>query len=51
MVEQIAKDIYRIEVPLPNNPLRSLNSYFLRGEERDLLIDTGFRRPVCQAAL
>lgn len=51
MVHQIAKDLYCIEVPLPNNPLRVLNSYFLRGEDHDLLIDTGFRREVCRAAL
>ena len=50
-MEQIAQGLYRIGVPLPGNPLRELNSYFLRGQERDLLIDTGFCRPECRAAL
>ncbi|MBR6114163.1 MAG: MBL fold metallo-hydrolase [Oscillospiraceae bacterium] len=51
MIEEIGTGIYRIGVPLPDNPLRELNSYFLRGTDRDLLIDTGFRNPVCQSAL
>ncbi|MBR3366400.1 MAG: MBL fold metallo-hydrolase [Lachnospiraceae bacterium] len=51
MIEEVCKNIYRIGVALPGNPLRELNSYFLRGDDRDLLIDTGFRRPVCREAL
>ena len=51
MVEAVAKNIYRIGVLLPGNPLKELNSYFIRGEERDLLIDTGFRCEACQKAL
>ena len=51
MMEQVAKNIYRIGVTLPNNPLKELNSYFIRGDESDLLIDTGFRNPVCRQAL
>jgi glyoxylase-like metal-dependent hydrolase (beta-lactamase superfamily II) len=34
--------ISRIVVTLPNNPLRSLNSYIVHGNDRNLLIDTGF---------
>ena len=44
MTECISEGLYRIPVPLPGNPLRELNSYLLRGRERSLLIDTGFRR-------
>lgn len=51
MVEEVAKNIYRIGVLLPGNPLKELNSYFIRGEEGDLLIDTGFRCEACQKAL
>ena len=51
MVEEVYRNIYRIGVVLPGNPLRELNSYFIRGEQSDLLIDTGFRRPACQEAL
>ena len=51
MVEEVANNIFRIGVPLPNNPLRELNSYFIRGTDRDVLIDTGFRNDECRAAL
>jgi len=51
MTEEILPDIYRIEIPLPNNPLRSLNSYFIRGTKRNLLIDTGFNQPECRTAM
>ena len=51
MIEKVFENIYRIGVALPGNPLRELNSYLIRGEDRDLLIDTGFRRPVCREAL
>lgn len=42
MIEQILPDIFRIEIPLPKNPLRATNSYFIRGRQRNLLVDTGF---------
>ncbi len=51
MIEEVAKNIYRVGVPLPGNPLKELNSYLIRGEDSDLLIDTGFRRPACREAL
>ncbi len=51
MTEEITKDIYRIGVSLPGNPLKELNSYFIRGKDRSLLIDTGFRRPECRKDL
>ncbi len=51
MVEEILSNIYRIEVPLPGNPLKVLNSYLVRGGQRNLLIDTGFNREECREAL
>ncbi len=51
MIEKILPNIYRIEIPLPNNPLRTLNSYFIRGKERNLLIDTGFNLDACWIAM
>jgi glyoxylase-like metal-dependent hydrolase (beta-lactamase superfamily II) len=38
-------------VPLPGNPLKALNSYFIRGRDRSLLVDTGFNREECRIAL
>ena len=51
MYEEIMKDVYRIRVPLPRNPLAELNSYFFVGKGRSLLIDTGFNMPECRQAL
>jgi glyoxylase-like metal-dependent hydrolase (beta-lactamase superfamily II) len=47
MIEQILPDLFRIEIPLPNNPLRSLNSYLIRNQGRFLMIDTGMNRKEC----
>lgn len=53
MYTQIEGNIFSIYVPLPENPLRNLNSYLVKGApgERSLLIDTGFRREECREAL
>jgi glyoxylase-like metal-dependent hydrolase (beta-lactamase superfamily II) len=51
MIEQIRENLYRIEIPLPQNPLKALNSYFIRGTDRNILIDTGFNRDECRAAM
>nr|WP_326126987.1 MBL fold metallo-hydrolase [uncultured Oscillibacter sp.] len=49
MAERLARDLWRLEIPLEGSPLKTLNSYFIRGE-RSLLIDTGFRWDSCRAA-
>lgn len=49
MAEQLAQDLWRLEIPLAGSPLKTLNSYFIRGA-RSLLIDTGFRWNSCRAA-
>jgi len=50
MLEKITDNIYRKIVPLPNNPLREISAYIIKGE-KNLLIDTGFNRPECEEAL
>lgn len=50
-VVEILPGIFRLPIPLPRNPLRELNAYLIRGRERSLLIDTGFRLPECRQAL
>ncbi len=51
IIEQIRPDLYRTEIPLPNNPLKATNSYFIIGEERNLIIDTGMNREECRKAM
>jgi len=45
--EEITANLYRIEIPLPRSPLKSLNSYLIKGEGRFLLVDTGMNRDEC----
>lgn len=51
MYEELLPDFYRIEVPLPNNPLRALNCYLVKGFSRNLLIDNGFNTKESYEAL
>jgi glyoxylase-like metal-dependent hydrolase (beta-lactamase superfamily II) len=51
MIEEIALSLYRVEVPLPHNPLKSINSYFIKAREHNLIIDTGMNLPECKQAL
>jgi glyoxylase-like metal-dependent hydrolase (beta-lactamase superfamily II) len=51
MIEQILPGLWRIEVPLPGNPLQAVNSYLLKGDGRFLIIDTGMNMEVCAKAL
>ncbi|WP_192929831.1 MBL fold metallo-hydrolase [Alkaliphilus serpentinus] len=50
MIEELFRNIFRCEVPLPNNPLRALNSYVIKGEDENLIIDTGFNCKESQEA-
>ncbi len=47
MAEKITENLWRLDIPLVGNPLKNLNSYLILGEDRSLLIDTGFRRQSC----
>ncbi len=51
MMNEVAKNLYRIVVPLPNSPLKDLNSYVIKSPSRNLIIDTGFNRSVCWEAM
>ena len=44
MVKEILPNIYKLDIPIPKNPLKSLNSYVIKSEERTLVIDTGLNR-------
>ena len=43
-MREIYKNIYLKELALPNNPLKHLNFYIIRGPEESMIIDTGFNR-------
>ncbi|MCI8454868.1 MAG: MBL fold metallo-hydrolase [Lachnospiraceae bacterium] len=44
-------DIFKIDVPLPDNPLKNLNCYVIRDSGETLILDTGFNRDECREAL
>lgn len=47
MIEQVLPDLYRLQIPLPNSPLKSVNSYLIAGNDHFLIIDTGMNREEC----
>lgn len=51
MPEELMKNIYRIRVNLPDSPLKTLNSYVIKGDRRNLIVDTGFRTRECRGSL
>ena len=51
MIEEIFPNLYKVEIPLPKNPLKSLNSYVIKDSERNLIIDTGWDQKECMDAM
>ncbi len=51
MYEELLPNIYRVKLPLPNNPLKEINSYVILAKTRNLVIDTGLNRQECADAL
>ena len=51
MIEEIQPSFFRVEVPLPNSPLKFLNSYVIRSSDRNLIVDTGLNRKECLDAM
>lgn len=50
-MEELLPRIWRVPVPLPDNPLRFLNSYFILGEDKTTIIDVGVNHPACEQTL
>jgi len=51
LLEAIRPNLFKLEIPLPNNPLRALNCYVVVAAERNLIIDTGMNRHECREAM
>jgi len=47
LIEKVLPNLYKIEIPLPRNPLKATNSYIIKTGERNLIIDTGMNREAC----
>jgi len=50
MCEEVLPNLFRLKIPLPESPLKYLNSYVIRDPERCLIIDTGLNRKECLEA-
>jgi len=51
MCEEILPDLFRNKIPLPDSPLKYLNSYVIRDSARSLIVDTGLNRKECLEAM
>jgi len=51
MPEKLLPNLFKICVPLPENPLGWVNSYVIKGPDRNLIIDTGLNRKECLEAM
>jgi glyoxylase-like metal-dependent hydrolase (beta-lactamase superfamily II) len=51
MCEEILPNLFRLKIPLPESPLKYLNSYVIRGSGKSLIIDTGLNRKECLDAM
>jgi glyoxylase-like metal-dependent hydrolase (beta-lactamase superfamily II) len=47
MLEEILTNLFKLEIPLSNSPLKALNSYVIRAPEGNLVVDTGWNRANC----
>jgi len=51
MCTEILPDLFRLKIPLPESPLKYLNSYVIRDARRSMIIDTGLNRQECLEAM
>ncbi|MEJ2589009.1 MAG: MBL fold metallo-hydrolase, partial [Deltaproteobacteria bacterium] len=51
MCEEILSNLFRVKIPLPESPLKYLNSYIIRDTDRSMIIDTGLNRKECLEAM
>jgi glyoxylase-like metal-dependent hydrolase (beta-lactamase superfamily II) len=51
MCEEILENLFRVKIPLPESPLKYLNSYIIKDPDRSLIIDTGLNRAECLQAM
>ena len=51
MCKEVLPNLFRLKIPLPESPLKYLNSYVIRDAEKSLIIDTGLNRRECLEAM
>ena len=49
---EVLPSLYLVRVPLPDNPLKAINSYVVLGDgDETTIVDVGFNHPACERAL
>jgi glyoxylase-like metal-dependent hydrolase (beta-lactamase superfamily II) len=51
LIEEILPNLYKLDIPLPGSPLKAVNSYIIKGKDRNLIVDTGLDQEECMAAM
>jgi glyoxylase-like metal-dependent hydrolase (beta-lactamase superfamily II) len=51
MCEEVLPGLFRNKIPLPDSPLKYLNSYIIKDSQRSLIVDTGLNRKECLDAM
>lgn len=51
MCKEILPNLFQLKIPLPESPLKYLNSYVIRDANRSMIIDTGLNRQECLEAM
>ena len=51
MCQEILPNLFRLKIPLPESPLKYLNSYVIRDSDKSMIIDTGLNRKECLEAM
>jgi len=50
-MEEIRPNLFRLPIPLPDSPLKYLNAYVIKSDDRNLIVDTGLNRRACLEAM
>ena len=51
MIEEILANLHKVEIPLPKNPFKAVNSYVIKNSKRNLIIDTGWNQEEAMSAM
>jgi glyoxylase-like metal-dependent hydrolase (beta-lactamase superfamily II) len=51
MIEEVFPRIFKMEIPIPESPLRATNSYVVASDDRFLIVDTGMNRKDCAESI
>ena len=50
-MQEVMPNIFAFQVDLPKSPLKAINSYLIKGHDRNVLFDTAYNLPECQIDL